>query len=1376
MVRFQITGWYSDDKEIENYSSDDDDDEEHENQYKEKEFKIIIFGKDMEGTTYTLLVNGFTPYFYVKVPNTFTKRDRLLFEKGVRDKMWYRHKKGFLRTSIHKKMTFRNFNNNKEDLFIRLIFNSKGSMRAALNIFQTKTYRCDNYTCKGSKGGACDNNSGYYSNPCKGRRVHTIYPMDKMTFKGLQPYTYILYENMIDPMIRFIHHRKIKPSGWIEVADSKIKPQILIQTRSNKQIQANWKYIKPVVNDNNAPIKILAYDIECDSSHGDFPLPIKDYGKLSKEIVRAYEQIFKLKQKKELLSLDKKLLKKISTKQLPVFLKSLLLSAFKNGNEEYQISKVYPKQIGETPPADILKGACAKIAKYIHFYIDKNAQEKALVRNKKKNICIEKITQLISDTEDVEYIDDDPDMDNNDMQTAQSDMFDNTSAENGNKNVTSSNKSSQKQYYFPKLKGDKTIQIGCSFVKYGETVPYKNIILTLGTCDPIKDTIVLSYSNETDLLLNFIKLIHREDPDIISGYNIISFDTPWLWKRAKELNIEHAFYDCSKIKYERCELKKKQQKSSVGELVTIEYVDIPGRSQMDLYLLVQKGFKLSSYKLDNVAAEFIKGSVKHIEEIDNTVHIHTDNCKGLNIGNYINFIEKNGYLENKYMNGKKFEIIDIQDNHLIIRSKPNLNLDEYACFWCLGKDDVTPKDIFEKQQGTSYDRHVVAKYCMMDVILCVELLNKLEFITLNIGMSNVCLIPFDWALNRGQGVKILSLVSNILRTENYLLPYLYKKKYTSDSYEGAIVLAPKPGIYLDDPISVLDYASLYPSSMIEKNISHETICAPNSVWLGTSGETLLKKYGYTFDDITYDTYTCTFTPSGLLKEKIKTGQQTVRYIQPKDGQIGMMPKILSHLLKARKDTRKKIKYKHITTKNKDEYIGLLSKHDDDSIMIKDGEGTTHIIQNEDIVSDNDYYTQFQKNTLDGAQLAYKITANSLYGQLGSRVSALYYKELAASTTAVGRKQLEIAQEYVEDKYHYPMILDNGKKIYLNNEVVYGDTDSIFVKYDCRYPDGTKMTGKESLKESIRLSVKTEKGIQKQLHDPQFLEYEKTFYPFILFGKKKYVGNKYEHDINKYKQTAMGIVLKRRDNAPIVKIVFGDIIDSIMTSQEITPSLQLLKTNIDKLLQGFYGLDMLTITKTLSSYYKEPDRVAHKVLANRIGERDPGNKPQVNDRVPFIYIETKGKVSLQGDRIEHPDYIREHGLKPDYEFYITNQIMKPVCQIYALSLEKIPGYTQDESIYNVMYEKYIKKGKLPHKALKLVLEKKQKVAEHLIFGETLRKIKNKRLGNLEITKYFTTSNHTPNNKVCNKDNKVPDKPYLDSAYNDDFDEDDYEYAY
>ena len=82
--------------------------------------------------------------------------------------------------------------------------------------------------------------------------------------------------------------------------------------------------------------------------------------------------------------------------------------------------------------------------------------------------------------------------------------------------------------------------------------------------------------------------------------------------------------------------------------------------------------------------------------------------------------------------------------------------------------------------------------------------------------------PLGRIIRRGQGVKILSLTAYFLKDKDYLLPYLYKDLFDKEGYEGAVVLDPQPGIYIDDP-GCLDCGSLYPSSMIEVNLSHETI-------------------------------------------------------------------------------------------------------------------------------------------------------------------------------------------------------------------------------------------------------------------------------------------------------------------------------------------------------------------------------------------------------------------------------------------------------------------------------------------------------------------------------------------------------------------------
>ena len=169
---------------------------------------------------------------------------------------------------------------------------------------------------------------------------------------------------------------------------------------------------------------------------------------------------------------------------------------------------------------------------------------------------------------------------------------------------------------------------------------------------------------------------------------------------------------------------------------------------------------------------------------------------------------------------------------------------------------------------------------------------------------------------------------------------------------------------------------------------------------------------------------------------------------------------------------------------------------------------------------------------------------------------------------------------------------------------------------------------------------------------------------------------------------MGIVLKRRDNAPIVKYVFGNVIEIIMIEKNLQKAVDWLRETLHQIRNGDFTDSKYIITKSLRGYYKNPQQIAHKVLADRMAIRDPGNKPKSNDRIPYAYItlsqdqlyDTKNpyksgvrkgqprlKNVLQGDRIEHIDYIRKNNKKLDYEFYITNQIMNPVKQVLDLIL-------------------------------------------------------------------------------------------------------------
>lgn len=156
---------------------------------------------------------------------------------------------------------------------------------------------------------------------------------------------------------------------------------------------------------------------------------------------------------------------------------------------------------------------------------------------------------------------------------------------------------------------------------------------------------------------------------------------------------------------------------------------------------------------------------------------------------------------------------------------------------------------------------------------------------------------------------------------------------------------------------------------------------------------------------------------------------------------------------------------------------------------------------------------------------------------------------------------------------------------------------------------------------------------------------------------------------------MGIVLKRRDNAPLLKMTYGAAIDCLLNRQDVVGAVAAVKEKVRELVEGKMKLSQLTITKSLRSEYKTTPP-AHKVLANRIAERDPGNAPASGERIGYVYVQAlAGQVAskLQGDRVETPAWIAKHGLKPDAEYYIDHQLYNPLSQLFAIMVEKMPGF-------------------------------------------------------------------------------------------------------
>jgi hypothetical protein len=311
--------------------------------------------------------------------------------------------------------------------------------------------------------------------------------------------------------------------------------------------------------------------------------------------------------------------------------------------------------------------------------------------------------------------------------------------------------------------------------------------------------------------------------------------------------------------------------------------------------------------------------------------------------------------------------------------------------------------------------------------------------------------------------------------------------------------------------------------------------------------------------------------------------------------------------------------------------------------------------------DQKHQTTCAQISLLGSLLGYNVSINDRRDKL--KIARMTFSKKAY------RKNPNAIKKMYEIPYHgyvYDLTTSNHHFQAGIGQMIVHNTDSIFVQFP------TKNLA-EAIDYGKRAADKINSLCTRKAHK---IEYEKTFFPFILFCRKRYMGLKYEDDVTKCKRVGMGIALKRRDNAPIVKDVFGGALDILMEERSLKNAQNFVKDMLVQVMQNKIPLEKFVITKQLRDDYKNPGQIAHRVLADRMEERD-GTAPQVGDRLAYIYVANRKDEKKQGDKIEHIDFVKKRNLKPDVEFYITNQIQNPVAQLFALGIEQLDGYVPRE---------------------------------------------------------------------------------------------------
>ncbi|MGA0110319.1 MAG: 3'-5' exonuclease, partial [Schleiferiaceae bacterium] len=749
-----------------------------------------------------------------------------------------------------------------------------------------------------------------------------------------------IYEANIPPLLRYFHIKDISPSGWVKVKGQPIE--------SNKQTTCRFEYHvghKDVVpqpeKETLVPYKIMSFDIEASSSHGDFPVPIKTYKKLAANIVDAcLKDPVNAGTKSEVQRMIRTAFHDLKTPALFTL----------HDDIDHIYTKTIPglerldamfERMWSTPVQTLIEEADPEVmqnANTIERMFEKMKAD-ALAEcddadDDEGNAEDDRSVFTTATAQPAAWAKPSPKADASASSSACSipDMLRSSALDRETK---INHMNDALMAVFPPVEGDKVTFIGSTFLRYGEDRPYLNHCLALGTCDSVPGAEIVSCKTERSLLQAWTQLVQREDPDIIIGYNIFGFDYNFMFHRALENHVEDEFLKLSRNTDEFCGKRDfKTGRVSIEETsialasgqYDLHYIGMPGRLQIDMYNYFRRDYNLTSYKLDYVGSYFIGDDVKSIEhrveaDADSVIpngkvtRIFSKNLTGLEIGNYIE-LEETGHSTDPYKDGQKFQVVAIDRSagqfEILGHETPDM---KKHVRWGVSKDDVTPQDIFRMTNEGPGPRAVIAKYCIQDCNLVHHLMKKVDVITGYIEMAKICSVPISFLVIRGQGIKLTSYMAKKCREKNTLMPVIDKGP-SGEGYEGAIVLPPKRGLYLDNPVACNDYSSLYPSSMISENLSHDS-----KVWtkeydldgnmIRETGEKdpktgqhiydNLPEYGYV--DVEYDTYRWKPNARGKM-EKHLSGKKVCRFAQFKDGTKAILPSILEELLAARKSTRK----------------------------------------------------------------------------------------------------------------------------------------------------------------------------------------------------------------------------------------------------------------------------------------------------------------------------------------------------------------------------------------------------------------------------------------------------------------------------------------
>lgn len=261
----------------------------------------------------------------------------------------------------------------------------------------------------------------------------------------------------------------------------------------------------------------------------------------------------------------------------------------------------------------------------------------------------------------------------------------------------------------------------------------------------------------------------------------------------------------------------------------------------------------------------------------------------------------------------------------------------------------------------------------------------------------------------------------------------------------------------------------------------------------------------------------------------------------------------------------------------------------------------------------------EQKTLREREKAIKVVTNAVYGYAGWTGARWYVREVAESAAALGRMTIQKVVSLAEEE---------------GLELIYGDTDSLFVRDD----ESKITTLLERVQKELKLEVRAEK-----------------VYLRILFteAKKKYAGLLQDGSLD-----IVGMEVVRGDWSEIARIVQEEVLSTLLRDGSPAKAVNVARKAISELRSEKIPISQLIIWKTLTKSVNAYEVHAPHVEAAKILKKK-GFDLTLGDKIGYVIVKGEGKLY---ERVK--PYTMAKPEEIDREYYVQNQVIPSVVRVLA----------------------------------------------------------------------------------------------------------------